>query len=303
MRLLRNEVRSPRGPERQKSPHLMILTAFTCEPATPRMTLEVYLAMRDKMQNMLSCCFRKVATPLEAPDKSDYGDIDVLVAEPYEDCWLSEASLATQLKAHRWVRIFNSPTASYAISHPSQDAFIQVDVHMCSAENFGWQVFHQSHGDLWNLIGTSIRPKGLTANNEGLHMRIEEIENLDKRKSQVFLTREPKEVIELLCLDEIILRQPFASVDDLYMAVVKSRYFDPTTYTKATLKANDRKRLSQRKFFRDFVQTWIIDKSLTERSPCVSRGEVAREVLIASTRTSSMETSSSPIGKTWLKPG
>lgn len=65
-----------------------------------------------------------------------------------------------------------------------------------------WELFHHAFGDLWNLLGTTIRPFGLTANENGLHVRIEEIEALDRKKSMIFLTKDPWEVCDLLRLDQ-----------------------------------------------------------------------------------------------------
>ena len=62
-------------------------------------------------------------------------------------------------------------------------------------------MFHHAFGDLWNLLGTTIRPFGLTANEKGLHIRIEEIELLDRKRSMICLTNDPREVCHLLGLD------------------------------------------------------------------------------------------------------
>ena len=51
------------------------------------------------------------------------------------------------------------------------------------------------------MLGTTIRPFGLTANENGLQVRIEEIELLDKKKSMIYLTKDPREVCQLLGLD------------------------------------------------------------------------------------------------------
>ena len=51
------------------------------------------------------------------------------------------------------------------------------------------------------MLGTTIRPFGLTANAKGLHVRIEEIELLDRKRSTIYLTKDPREVCQLLGLD------------------------------------------------------------------------------------------------------
>jgi len=46
---------------------------------TPRMPAEVYYPVRDKLHQVLESHFDLVATPIEAPGKTDFGDIDILV--------------------------------------------------------------------------------------------------------------------------------------------------------------------------------------------------------------------------------
>ena len=77
-----------------------------------------------------------------------------------------------------------------------------MDLRVCpDLASWKWQLFHHAFGDLWNLLGTTIRRFGLTANEKGLQVRIEEIEHLDRKKSMIFLTKDPREVLQLLGLD------------------------------------------------------------------------------------------------------
>ena len=234
--------------------------AFTSGPAplfTPRMPPELYYSLRDHYVSLLSIYYTQAATPIEAPCKTSYGDIDVLVSQP-KCISINTNTLAKALGAVRSLSTPGSPTASFAVPYPSlQDTYVQLDVHVCPPGLFEWQLFHQSHGDLWNLLGTTIRPVGLTANDVGLHVRVPEIEEVNRKRGMLFLTSEPDRVLDFLGLDRNKYERPFESVEALYQFVLGCRWFSSETYVRAELKANDRKRMAQRELYRRFVDEWL----------------------------------------------
>lgn len=136
--------------------------------------------------------------------------------------------------------------------------------------------------DLWNLLGTTIRPFGLTANPAGLHLRVPEIDVVDKKKSLLVLTLEPDVVIRFLGLDAEKYNKPFGSVHEMYEYVTGSRFFRMDLYKKKGLKANDRKRLAQRQVYRDFVDDWLPAKYTSEMDDgkeVVTRESILEEAL------------------------
>lgn len=254
--------------------------AFTSGPAplsTPRMPPSVYIKLRDQYLHLLQKVFPHVETPIEAPAKTSYGDIDFVATQPESSSIASSAeSLAKYLSAERTFKNPGSTTTSFAVPYPeSSDNFVQLDLHVCpSLSSFRWQVFFQSHGDLWNLLGTTIRPFGLTANDAGLHTRITEIEGLNRKRSFIFLTSEPEAVLELLELDVEAYGHPFDSVEAIYEYVVSCRFFKAETYVRADLNANDRKRMAQRELYGRFVDRW-----LPQNEPRI-RTRIARELTL-----------------------
>lgn len=223
------------------------------------MPLGIYYSLRDRYLNILSKHYIRIATPVEAPSKSSFGDIDILVSEPRPPHPTSPPdSLSNILSTDKVITTPKSATSSFAVPYPNlAGKYVQLDVHVCPPSTFDWQVFHQSHGDLWNLLGTTIRPFGLTANDAGLHLRIPEIEELNRKRSMIFLTCEPNDVLSLLGLDTETYSTPFESVEAMYEYVVGCRFFRGETYVRGDLKANDRKRLAQRELFRRFVDIWL----------------------------------------------
>lgn len=57
-------------------------SAFNRTFYTPRMPPEVYIRVRDNVNLVLKEFFVKSDSPIEAPSKTDHGDIDVIVSAP-----------------------------------------------------------------------------------------------------------------------------------------------------------------------------------------------------------------------------
>ncbi|KAH7131468.1 hypothetical protein B0J13DRAFT_104988 [Dactylonectria estremocensis] len=160
-------------------------------------------------------------------------------------------------------------TADQHLENKDEELFIQVDVRVCdSLEYFQWMLFKHAHGDMWNLLGTTIRPYGLSVDERSLWLRIPEIEAFNRNRAKVFLTSDPVEILQFLGLPiENFWTDTFEDLDAMYEYVARCRLFwvkplDPETDGAATgleqdrkkLKANDRKRMNQRPGFRKWVE-------------------------------------------------
>ena len=224
---------------------------------TPRMPHALYTVLLDKYLALLSTFYTDVASPLDVPEKETHGDIDLLVSNPINLINpINTQVLAKGLNAVSTVS--NGCTTSFAVPYPdSLDTYVQLDVHKCSPSSFRWELFTNSHGDLWNILGTSARAFGLTANNVGFYLRIPEIDKLDRKKSMVFLTSDPDSVLQFLGLDVERYWRPFESVHELYLYATSTRFFRRKTYIRDVLKANDRKRMRQRPLYMRFVDEWL----------------------------------------------
>lgn len=222
---------------------------------TPRMPPAVYRSLLNRFLTQLATFFEKVAAPIEAPMKLSFGDIDLIATQP-KDAESSIQQISTALNAKRTISA--APIHSFAVPYPQlYGSYVQLDIQVCEADKFDWEVFHKSHGDLWNLLGSSIRPFGLTANEKGLHLRIPEIEERDRRRSLVFLTADPDTVLDFLALDRNAYAQPFVTVHAMYEYACSTRFFRPTSYARDELRANDRKRMAQRELYRRFVEDFV----------------------------------------------
>ncbi|KAF2626332.1 hypothetical protein BU25DRAFT_449312 [Macroventuria anomochaeta] len=232
---------------------------------TPRMSPELYRRMIAQCQPTLETIFRNVVVPREAPNKIDHGDIDFLVEGklhqvPDEDIWkLVEGGLAAEFVEKR------GESRSYAVPHPDiLNAYVQIDIELSpgngiigAADLFEWMKFMKGDADLLQIIGIAHRPLGLTCNNRGLHVRVEQIEPYDKKKALLFLTRDPDQAMQFYGFDVEKYKEGFKSETDLFDWVAAGRFFSSETLEHRVEKSADRSRLLKRHMYRHFVEDYM----------------------------------------------
>ncbi|KAI4137560.1 MAG: hypothetical protein L6R39_007213 [Caloplaca ligustica] len=128
-----------------------------------------------------------------------------------------------------------------------------------------------------------IRPFGLTANNTGLHLRIPDVEGLDRRKALIFPTADPDTVLDFLQLDKDTYSRSFDTVTAMFEFACTNRFFRPGAYVKHDLKANDRKHMASRALYRRFVDDFVPTKAATvqeeEHAEKLTKEKVLQEAL------------------------
>lgn len=126
---------------------------------------------------------------------------------------------------------------------------------------------NHAHGDLWNLIGTTIRPFGLTITDAALYIRIPEIERGNRNKARVFLSDNPTEVLDFLGMSQKNgeWTKPFSSTDALFEYATTCRWFmlwpqefssllNSDSDSQDKLEQNDRQSMRQRPLFARWPQ-------------------------------------------------
>lgn len=189
---------------------------------TPRMPTEVYKAVRDHCHAILFSLFVVVASPIEGPGKTTFGDIDILVALPHDNSLENVGAHGVRILHEAINRLgavrssLSKGKGSLAIQWPvdllplapapqepgdiGKVPHIQVDLSLLpSLDLLYWALFKHAHGDFWNIVGSSIlRPLGLVVDEQALWIRVPEIENKDRKRARVFLSDEPAEVLHFL---------------------------------------------------------------------------------------------------------
>lgn len=138
----------------------------------PRISCEVYATLKGRYASILRSLFKHVETPKEAPEKTDYGDIDFLVCHPlHEDAILR----AQTVLGAQYANIVRNHTSNFAIridkalAGDRNESFYQVDVHACN-DIFELKrvAFFHSYGDLGMILGMMAHPYGFSLGTKGL---------------------------------------------------------------------------------------------------------------------------------------
>ncbi|KAJ4346843.1 uncharacterized protein N0V89_010775 [Didymosphaeria variabile] len=224
----------------------------------PRLSPDTYQQVAADVKLKLETLFHHVTIPRDAPEKIDFGDIDFLVEgirDPKTDSniWIS-------VKEVLGAELFVSPH-HFGIKHPSiTNAYVQVDVELSpgiGAELFEWTNFMKSDSDLLQIVGVVHRSLGITCTDKGMHVRVEEVEPYNRKKSMLFLTRDPNQAMEFYGYDKAKYHQGFDSEAEMFDWATNGRYFYWKVYEDRDETSNDRTRLNKRPMFRRFVHEYM----------------------------------------------
>lgn len=254
----------------------------------PRMPPATYQAISLEIQSKLRTLFSKVVIPREAPAKVDHGDIDFLVGgiipcgNAYTNVWD-----AVQMLLNAQFCTSRGGSHSFGIKHPHvPNAYVQIDVELAPGDGtpdeealFEWTRFMKGDSDLVQIIGICHRHLGLTCNDLGLHLRVAEIEPYDKKKSLLFLTRDPAEAMALFGFDADKYHAGFQGEDALFHWVTEGRFFSRSSVETRVEKHNDRSRLAKRPMFRRFVLEFMPSHPEIGQNNEYSREQVLEEAL------------------------
>ncbi|KAG9193200.1 hypothetical protein G6011_03235 [Alternaria panax] len=255
----------------------------------PRLPTALYQTLSANYQRLLETLFDRVVLPRDAPAKADHGDIDFLVQgirppNTKDSIW---SFVQTTLQAD--LHIPRGGSSSYAVPHPElSDAHVQVDIELSigdespeSAELFEWTRFMKGDSDLLQIIGVSHRPLGLTCNDQGLHVRIAEIEPYNKKKALLFLTRDPDKAIKFYGMDVEKYWHGFTDEDDLFDWASSGRFFSHRVFESRIEKHNDRARQAKRPMYQRFVEEYMPSHSDKDAANDWTRQQVLQEALMA----------------------
>jgi hypothetical protein len=271
-----------------------IILANGSTPQVPRMSPELYQKMINEYKPKLEVFFRNVVVPRDAPDKEDYGDIDFLVESDNkillegrtlsaedQDFWkLVKVALTAELHEKRGQsHSFGIPILGVS------GAYVQVDIELSpgngtidSLDLFAWTRFMKGDADLLQIIGVTHRPLGLTCNDRGLHVRLEQIEPYDKKKALLFLTRDPDKAMVFYGFDVKKYHEGFTSETELFDWVADGRYFSRQTFDERKERSTDRSRQLKRPMYRRFVEEYMSIPTVGIRRPC-TRQDVLDEAI------------------------
>jgi hypothetical protein len=180
--------------------------AFPCLYC-PRMSQDIYLKLREHTTNALRNLFVHVVVPTEMPFKPDYGDIDFLVSgflanssNSSLDWCAMVAAVSSAFNTTQCRRGHLNPDVIFSAipAGEDNDFWVQVDVKVLrlpDEQSFAWNWFQLNYASGSKMLGSLIKPLGMTIDPEGLHIRVEEMDKTNLPGSMVFVSKEPRYVL------------------------------------------------------------------------------------------------------------
>ena len=174
-------------------------------------------------------------------------------------------------------RAENGVTKSYCVPLPStvvdgehEDTFAQIDVHKVRHPSMlDLEIFMGSYGDMQQMLGLLQRPLGLTTNDRGLHLRVQEVEVMNRKAALIFLTCDVREMLSFLGLDVGKWEKGFASDEEVFEWCLRGRFWGEKVVTDVLagrhremgdgvgMHSGDRQRMRKRPMFRACIEEFI----------------------------------------------
>lgn len=191
--------------------------------------------------------------------KADHGDLDLLVYAPRYDPFLCASSLgATEV-------VRNGPVTSIGISSLQEfgleegDVF-QVDLISIDADSFEYAANYFSFNDLGNLIGRTAHAMGVAHRHDGLYYYMRDG---DYKFREILLTKNYDQALIFLGYDHERFSQGFETLNEIFMYVSGSDFFNTGIFLLENRNAKSRIRDRKRKTYMEFLDFCEKNSDLT----------------------------------------
>ncbi|KAK4501650.1 hypothetical protein PRZ48_007459 [Zasmidium cellare] len=261
---------------------------------TPRMTPAEYANLKAIYLFRLQKQFpgKTVSVLIEAPEKTSYGDIDLIVeydehvdfidlagklgaagvicssSGKHQLCSIAVlkdgARCPNETVVYKNVTSNNAKKAQVASSSTVEE-YAQIDIQVIGSEDFKWHSFYCSYGDMGGLLGNITRNLGLTISDKGLVLRLKELDYAKRQKFQqvadrdgmLCLSNDPTQIMFFLGLSPKRYADGFTTVEDFFSWVRECRLIDMEVIKKKRNISRDRQKENKRTLYSTFFEEWL----------------------------------------------
>ena len=256
-----------------------------------------YGRLKDKYLDKIRAYFpdSTVRCLVEAPEKSDHGDIDIFVtlsAEQkvdFEDlgnkigaagvilhssgtvrkCTLGVAADGTSSESSVIVYQHNhghgEGVRSESAAALTTKQYAQIDIEIVAPHLAAWFSFYSSSGDMLGLIGRIVRNLGFIVTDRGLWLRMPELDasktmthvNVADRDGIIFLSNDPHRVMLFLGLSVDRYEAGFETLEELYTWLGACRMLSAEVIRLKRENSSERNREHKRSVFSGFFNEWL----------------------------------------------
>jgi hypothetical protein len=194
----------------------------------PRIPPSIYAKVKLQTTAALRTIFAYVVVPTDIPAKEDFGDIDFFVSSAlhfphsnnaknsdWEGC---VSSIKPALSTSHGRRGFKNPGCMYFDINLNPIVVFSIgctDGEVCfKPDMFEWETFELNYASNSKMIGSMVKPLGLTIDPEGLHVRVDEIEVTNFVGSIVWVSKDPRDMLRITGLDRRIVDAGFKTKEE-----------------------------------------------------------------------------------------
>ncbi|KJA21192.1 hypothetical protein HYPSUDRAFT_88200 [Hypholoma sublateritium FD-334 SS-4] len=256
--------------------------------AFPRIPPSIYRALKQDMLAKMSEFYNRVGVPREAPEKVDYGDLDLLVTDPKSvyGSFVPHEVIKQGIGAKYVNPMKGNRTSNYAVPiyhgqwtalpHGAEEQenrsvtedgeiYYQIDVHVClDMKEYDRLNFFNSYGDLGMIMGLISRNGGLTLGAKGLMLP-------DPPNPPQDLSESFDEITSFLGLSMKVFEEGFQTREQIYEWVTSSKFFDAGQFRSTGPGISKVK--AQRTMYSEFVEWVATTKIVSQQISCMSREE------------------------------
>lgn len=210
-----------------------------------RLSQEEYYRVFGVVSEKLKKINRKHKVPETFLEKTDHGDMDIIVCGPV-------------IPKNEIEQIFD-----LAPAHVSQNTTVisilfegryQIDLCFHPEETFHCAIDYQKWGDTGNLVGRLAHHLGFSFGHKGLLYHVNASDT--QRLGYVTISKEIFEILDFLDLDLNKWFEGFKNQEEVFEWITQSRYFTPAIFQFENLNHQNRIRNKKRPMFAAFVK-WL----------------------------------------------
>ncbi len=209
----------------------------------------------------------KIQFLYEAPNKKDFGDLDILynINENQNNIQIND--LVKKLFNPKEI-VKNGTILSFSyLINEENETYFQID--LIKSHNFPMDLFYYSYGDLGGILGLITKYYGMSYGNPGLWINIEshliekyfEKDNknkYDKNKvnksinGKIILTENPEEICVYMGLDYEKWKSGFNNNQEIFDFIIDSHFFKSKLFEVNSLNSEHMRRYNNRPMYHEF---------------------------------------------------
>lgn len=215
-----------------------------------RLSNEEYKEYSSQVISILTKHYNRVIIPDSFSEKTDHGDLDVVVDYPI----ISNKELMALfgLKSDQIYR--NTSVISFGYKG------FQVDLIHVIKEDYDSLINFSKFGDCSNLLGRIFHKLGYMLSHRGLELpvKLKDEEHL----GNILVSKDHEKILEFIGLDSKKWKNGFKNQEEVFEWISNSIYFNPQFFEFEELNHINRTRNRKRKMYAAFVE-WCKDKIFT----------------------------------------